>query len=529
MKYTYITIVLALMVLVTSCQMDEFAEAYPDPSKIANTTIERQYTGFFQAGVDYVVPAYWNYFVTLRITLNPWTQSIGWTNTPNQYIPGSAGVDAVWDNYYGVLAQYREFEKVYDASTPERQAALKVFKQTADVYLYFETSRMVDLFGTMPFFEAGRLSQNGGNYIESYPVFDDGEDIYAYMLDELKAIADDFAAGEPSVSALASLAAQDMVNQGDFDLWKRFTNSLRLRLLTRVSGSSSLSSKASTEIAEILGNPGKYPVVENNDQNVMIDVYDINSPINSKGFNSGINSGGWAGDDAPKAMIDYLLETGDPRLRILFEPGLNAEGVYIGLDPLATGNDQETLLNGGTIAFYNRTTTSLNQFFPGVLVNAAEVSLLKAEAYLKSGDDAAAQAEYEKSIVQSTDFYMYVNGLSADRTSGTPDTATMEEYDAVFSSAGAGWSNAGSEAEKLDLIGKQKWVHFNIIQPYQNWAEVRRLDAPMLEFWVDNSSVITNPPLRWNIPGREITFNEANYMQIQSQDELGNKLFWDVK
>lgn len=529
MKFKYITFVLALLITITSCQKEEFADAYPDPSKVSSTTIERQYTGIFNAGVDYVVPNYWNYFVVLRITLNPWTQSIGWINTPNQYVPGSAAVDAVWGNYYEVLAQYRELEKVYNASEAERQTSLKVFKQTADVYLYYETARMVDLYGTMPFFEAGRLSQNGGNYNESYAAFDSAEDIYQFMLDELKVIADDFAANEPSPSILASLAAQDIINGGDFDLWKRFTNSLRLRLLTRVSGASAFSSQASTEIAEILANPGKYPVVENNDQNIMIDIFDVNTSINSRGLNAGINSNGWDGDDAPKAMIDYMLAANDPRLPILFEPGLNAEGVFTGLDPMENATVQQTLVNDGLIAFYNRTTTSLNQFFPGILINAAEVSLLKAEAYLKAGDDAAAQEAYEKGIVQSTEFYFYVNGLSADRTSGTPDSVSMEQYEAIFNSETAGWANANSQDEKLDLIATQKWVHFNIAQPYQNWAEVRRLDAPDLDFLVDNSSLVTTPPARFNIPGGEITFNADNYSAVQGKDELGNKLFWDVQ
>jgi hypothetical protein len=155
--------------------------------------------------------------------------------------------------------------------------------------------------------------------------------------------------------------------------------------------------------------------------------------------------------------------------------------------------------------------------------------LLKAEAYLKAGDDGAAQAAYETSVVQSTDFYLYVNGLSADRTSGTPDTVSMDQYDAFFSSDLAGWSSATSQAEKLDLIATQKWVHFNIIQPYQNWAEVRRLDAPSLDFWVDNSSILTAPPARFNIPGGEITFNADNYSAVQGEDALGNKLFWDVQ
>jgi hypothetical protein len=58
---------------------------------------------------------------------------------------------------------------------------------------------------------------------------------------------------------------------------------------------------------------------------------------------------------------------------------------------------------------------------------------------------------------------------------------------------------------------------------------MRRLDVPSLTFWQDNSSTQTLPPLRWTIPGNEITFNGDNYRAIQSEDELDNPIFWDVR
>ncbi|MCB0654487.1 MAG: SusD/RagB family nutrient-binding outer membrane lipoprotein [Saprospiraceae bacterium] len=528
MKSIIINSILVILVLLSACQKADFADAYPNPAKVAQTSIERQFTGVLNAGIDYVVPNYRNYFVTLRITLNPWTQSIGWINTPNQYVPGSSGVEDVWFNYYDILAQYREFQKVWNASEPDKQENLKIFNLAASVYMYNETSRMVDLFGDIPFFGAGLLSTNEGDYNNSYAPFDSGKDIYVFLLDELKSIADQMKTLSVGSGFLASFKAQDIINAGDLDLWQRYTNSLRLRLLTRVSGSSEFSSRASSEIAEIIGNPTGYPVVEDNSQNIMIDVYDINTPINSKGFQQGINSAGWDGDDAPQKMINFLKDAQDPRLRILFEPGTEAGGEYVGLDPLLTGNEQQALVNGGQIAYYNRTTTSQNQFFPGVLINAAEVSFLKAEYYVNNGNDAAAQTAYETGIRQSIEFYMSVNAGSDDQVAAaTPPTE--EEITATLASGPVNWSNAASKEAKIALIAYQKWVHFNIIQPYQNWAEMRRLDAPQLQFWVDNSSTQTTPPQRWSIPGNEITYNTANYQAIASEDKLDRKIFWDVK
>lgn len=523
----YLTLLLLTFIL-WSCNEDQFSENYPDPSKIANTTIERQYTGMQVAGIDYIVPAYWNYFVVLRITLNPWTQSIGWINTPNQYIPGSAASDAVWSNYYNILSQYREFQKVWNTASAQQQNDRKIFNLTATAYLYYETQRIVDLFGSIPFFTAGMLSTNGGDYNVSFAEYDGAQEIYTHMLDDLKNIAEELNTVSLNQGFQASFSAQDIINNGDVEAWKRFVNSLRLRMLNRVSLSSEFASRANSEIGEILSNSNQYPIISNNSQNIQIDVYDVSTPINSTGFQQGINSDGWDGDDASKVMIDFLNASSDPRLRVMFEPGTNTNGNYVGLDPLLDGSTQQALINDGEIAFYNRSTYSENQFFPGVLISASEVNYIKAEFYVKSGNDAMAKNAYEEGIRQSIEFYYTIRENSNSSVSGSPADPSEEEINQLLASEPVNWDGAPSPEGKIELIGMQKWLHFNIVQPYQNWAEVRRLDVPNLTFWVDNSSNQPAPPVRWRIPGEELTYNEANYEAVRSGDNLTTKIFWDI-
>lgn len=528
MRYKYILLFIATLGWF-SCTDEDFADAYPDPSKINETTVERQFTGVLVAGQDYIVPNYWNYFVVLMGTLNPWTQSIGWVNAPNQYIPGSSGVGSFWDNYYDVLTQYREMQKVWAETDAERRQQLQIFRMAGDVFVYGQTARMVDLFETIPFFEAGLLSTNGGDYNNSYAPFDNGSEIYSFLLDELKSIANEFNSIDVSDATVASFRSQDIVNTGDVELWQRYTNSLRLRLLTRVSQAPDFASRANSEIGEILSNPGSFPLVESNDQNIMIDVFDPQSPINARGFQQGINSDGWDGDDAGQKMIEFLKASNDPRLPLLFEPGINANGEYTGLDPLMGGSDQQILVNDGLIAFYNRRTTSENQYFPGVMMSASEVSFYKAEYYTRNGDEGAAKEAYEKGIAQSVDFYLYVNSISNAANGVVIDSVATADIMSMLGSDLVNWDNASSTDEKISLIAHQKWIHYNIVQPYENWAEVRRLNAPQYEFWVDNSNNQTLPPARWVIPGGEITFNTNNYQAIEAQDDLNNKVFWDIE
>lgn len=534
MKKKHISLLLlsGLLLANVACKDSEFTEAYPDPSKISTTTVEKQFTGVLYASRDYVLPGYRFYFVTLRTSLNRYNQAVGWPNESGQYVPGSSGVEDVWYNYYNVLAQYRELQKVYAAKPTDQQKELRIFMLSAAVFVYDYTAKLVDLFGPIPFSQAGLLSTNGGDYQASSAKFDTADGIYTFLLDDLKSIATEMNGITLNAGYQKSFQTQDFLNKGDLTLWKRYTNSLRLRLLNRVSDVDAFKSRSNSEIAEILGNPNTYPVVETNAQNIQMNVYDINTDINSKGFQSGIEGDGWYGNTAGKAIIDNMNTNSDPRLPLLFEPGANAGGKYVGVDPMATSATQTAQINGGQIAIYNRYTLSRNQFFPGILINAAQVNLIKAEYYLRANNDAAAKTAYETAITQSVQFY---NGLLALSNatgitgSAKPTPATDASIATYLAGNGVSWAKAATSADKLKLIATQKWLHYNLVQPYENWSDVRRLDYPVLSFWTDNSNNQTLPPVKWTIPGNEITYNTANYDAVRASDKLTTKVFWDVK
>jgi len=531
MKKISSLILAGLLLSAVSCKESDFTDSYADPSKIAETTVEKQFTGFLQSTKDYILPGYTNYFVALRTSINHYNQVTGWINDSGQYIPGSAGTEAVWFNYYNMLAQYRELQKVYNSKTATEQADRKFFMTVATIYLYDQTERMIDLFGAIPFTEAGMLSIKGGDYANSAAKFDDPQVLYSMMLDDLKSISAELNTTTINAGYLKSFQTQDFVNKGDLTAWKRYNNSLRLRMLNRVSAVETFKSRSATEMAEILGNATTYPIVTTNEQNIQINVFSINSDINSKGFQDGIASNGdWYGNTAGKKMIDFMNTNADPRLPILFEPGANATGKYIGIDPTAAAATQTALANGGQVAIYNRYVTSHNQFFPGVIINAAEVNLIKAEYYLRAGNDASAKLAYETAISQSVKFYNGILAVSnATGVNAAPAPATDASITAYIATDAVNWDKATSSATKLALIATQKWLHFNLVQPYENWAETRRLDLPTFTFQVDNANNQTLPPVKWTIPSNEISYNANNYSSVRDQDKLTTKLFWDVK
>jgi hypothetical protein len=91
------------------------------------------------------------------------------------------------------------------------------------------------------------------------------------------------------------------------------------------------------------------------------------------------------------------------------------------------------------------------------------------------------------------------------------------------------WSAATSDEGKMKLIAEQKWLHFNVVQPTENWAELRRTDAVSLTFLEDKSNNQKLPPSRWIYPGGEATYNTENYAKVQANDNLNKKIFWDLK
>lgn len=527
MNNKIIIVALAFLFSIAGCQKADFESAYTDPSKIAQTSVEKQFTGFLNANRDYVVPSYWHYFVVLRPTINRFTQAVGWVTTENQYVPGLALTGDRWGNYYNFLTQYRELEKVFNAMSDANKTDYRIYTIASTVYLYDHTQKVVDLHGDIPFSEAGMLSTNGGDYTISYPKYDKAEDLYKKMLDDLKSYADEMSTINVKVAVLAGFRTQDLVNKGDLMLWRKYINSLRVRMLTRVSGSATFSARAKSEIAEILGNPSKYPLVTTNADNIQINIFNVSTPINSGGFRSGLED--WDGNVAGKAMIDFLQTNADPRLRVLFEPGLNAKDAYSGLDPMATASVQDATIDAQTVSLYNRSTLSRNRFFPGVLINSAEVHLLLAEYQLANGNDAAAKTHYETAVRHSTDFYYKIRSTSDDNTVAAPAAATAEEINSYLAAPNVSWDKATTAADKLKRITTQRWIHYNVVQPYENWADMRRLKNMDLKFWEDQSNNQKLPPARFLYPNSEVTFNQSNYETVRANDQLAKKLFWDTK
>ena len=545
MKKYIIYIAMGCMLSLGACTKSDFEDAYAQSSTLNASTVEKQFAGTLTSNLAYTMYRYENYFITLQNTCLPWTQAVGVINTNGRYVPGEAAISGRWQNYYNFLAQYKDLLRLYGTLSAEEQAQKKIYVIAATIFYYDQSQKQVDLHGDIPWSEAGLLSTHNGDYKGSYAKYDDGAEIYTKMLDDLKAYSDELSSMsiEPAVATV--LNSQDFINNGDITLWQKYCNSLRLRMLMRVSGSSSFASRASQEISDILANPAKYPLVLVNDDNQLIRVNNLNN-VSIGGANTvvaGINNGtdvginasfyrglfGWGGGDVPsKKMIDLMNTAHDPRLRVMFQPGDSTAGKYVGLDPTLGQTAQENLYNDAKVSRYNYSTLTYNINVPGMLINAAEVNFLLSEYYLKAGNNQKAKSTYEAGIDQSIAYYYWLRSISNDHTSGNVAQPTSAEISSYKSSAAVSWDQAASQADKLALIATQKWINYSVLEPIESWSEQRRLHLPELSFLPDNSNALQKtPPSRWVYPSNESTYNTANYEAVKAKDNLTTKLFWE--
>jgi hypothetical protein len=288
--------------------------------------------------------------------------------------------------------------------------------------------------------------------------------------------------------------------------------------------------KARSEALEIINNPSMYPLVDGASnyvpalsdillQPLLTYIDDLHLAL-SEVFNY----------SAP----DYLLNTvmkpaNDPRIPVLFDKYGRTDGDqfipntgYNGL-PVSFNAEQQQV-NLGRYAILDSATFLYNSKLPGIVITAAEVNFLKAEAWERWGGGDA-QTAYETAIRQSITFYYYLNSLNTITRMPLPlpAAAAIDSFIQCDQIKYTGTAN-----QKLAKIWVQKWAHFGFLQTVQGWAELRRTRNPALQFYPSTLPGYELPPSRLVYPSSETSYN-ANYTSVKDKDVRTGKIFWDVK
>jgi hypothetical protein len=562
-KIIFLIAIVSVMLVNNGCADEDYNDKFLDPTKVTSVSVPNLMTGVFLRASNYSTFGYYRYFAFEPIFIGKYAQTFGYSRTTSMYVPGWEGyAESQFGDFYNCLSDYSKLVGEYETLNETDKVNFEAFKLAAMVHLYDWLLACVDMFGDMPFSEACQLPISF-DITNAHVAYDKAEDIYSTVMDELKVAAQRF--NSPDLVQYGSFVNQDIINRGDFGKWARYANSLRLRAAIRISQHGSLTAKGKETIAEILGNPSQYPLVETNADNIFL--------WNAKSGDWNLRGGGgfdWttcrlaAGpvvermlstgnhyEGAPATVGKYTPGTDDPRIVLLFtlRSGLEEDS-----DPQQYKYTQVLAGETKPLFFYGLSTTTdvevamygasafseiidkgffrNNYEFEHVQMTASEVLFCKAEAYHRgwgvAQSDAEAERYFKEAVKQSILLYYHWNETSDQpetKTIPTPAVADIEAY------AAARWQSSVNPAmpydladPKLDAILTQKWLHWGIFFPRQCWSQIRRTGLPKLTYPNSGSELLPWAPDRWRYTVNERSYNQ-NYPG-EDVDTYYNKLFW---
>ncbi len=448
----------------------------------------------------------------------------------------SLGTEEIWSNYYQALAHIRDIEgRIAALETQQDPATLANLKGMVKVVTAYKTFRVTDLFGDMPFFDAGKGFQ-GIEYLR--PKFDTQEEIYKFLLDELKWAAENIDPYGDTIPDRPFYTIDEFDNllYGDMEMWIKFANSLRLRHAMR------MADKDPVYAGEIIGD------IINNNLPVLVG-YNLDSPVleNVSMWPSQQNwlrqSTSWSfrehknlrmGSTVWKQISthDSLDGSGifDPRAFVFFET--NNEGEWVpypqipdagtppaGGIPYGTHRDINYAIKGEDCIYspFNYYLTRDEEYVPEVLMTGAEVHFIKAEAYFRGigvpADPNQVLMEYFSAARASVDFWddvMENTPMWTNIDPGHGSTSGFNVANLIF-----------LVEDQLGLIYAQRWLDA-FRQPWEAYALARRTKHTPREGDPINHFRLPYPP-------SELENNAANCAEAisrQGGDEPQFRIWW---
>jgi hypothetical protein len=478
MKIKYLAILLSGVLLLseTSCKKD-LNKINQNPNASENAQPDYLLTAATKATVD----TYWgtsNNMDASLLFVQHWAK-IQYTD-PDRYIYTNSAFQELWTvAYTKSIVNLNQIIKLGDAQANSN------YKGVALVLRSWVFTLLTDAYGDIPYQQAANIDQ----YLT--PAYDKQRDVYLALLEDLKT-------AQASLSTSGKAIGGDVIYNNNIALWKKFANSLSLRIALRIAdkeperakqvltevqaeGSGFISANSETAQLVYLSSPNQNPISNLFDTR---DDYRIS-----------------------KTIVDKLFSLNDPRLPI-----------YASKTQDATANNYVGIPNGllvGDASNLGFTKTSkpgtyfLAPNAPAVIISYAEVLFDRAEAAARGFTAENAADLYNQAITASLKQYGIADAAAAAYTA-----LPAVQYDA-------------SNYKKS--IGDQKWIAL-FGQGLEAFAEWRRLDYPQLQPAVAGT-LNGKLPVRFIYPGTEQSLNGANYKAAvanQGADVLTTKLWFDV-
>lgn len=478
-KKTLSILTALLCLILISCS--NFTELNTDPNRMDNVT-----PGALLNPILYELSIFnWNRANSFTMQLMQVSLPTNSSGGVSRYNFNDNTGSSTWDTYYRWLNNINEMENLaISFNEPNYQAVALTLKS-------WVMELLADSFGDVPMSEAGK-----GVDGLLQPKFDTQEQIYMQLLANLEkanTLFNTTTGLRYNTEGEFLFGTNDALVSGQsagIAKWKKFCNSLRLRIAMRMVNSNN--PKAKSEIEAILANPATYPVFTKIDESALLTISGVfpqEVPMTRpQDFTAYRGVAGF--------FIDNLNTWNDPR-RDIFCTKVN--NVFIGWP------------SGYNVApTIPVTPSNMNQKLAiapvkVVLLPYAEIEFIKAEA-----------AYYGWNTAGKTANDSYMSGVRA----------AIEQWGGVvpanyFTNTATEYNNT------LERIMLQKYYALFFCD-YQQWFELRRTGYPVLPLG-DGVPAGNQMPNRFKYPETVQRTNLKNYQDAVAKlggDTFNNKLWW---
>lgn len=536
MKIKPLIVLLIPLMIVTACRKD-FDEIDTNPEGFTSVSDGSMFNGIIQS---LMLSGNEQFYINNEI-LYAQTQQAALTKAAwGNY---TIGTEDMWAGYYKTLPSIRELERRF--STYPASTALTNMKAMLAIVKAYKTFKMTDLFGDMPYSEAGYGYQD---LTKLYPAYDAQRDIYLSLLSDLEwaagAINDTAALAEP----LTTFTRFDKLFNGDLLMWKKFANSLRLRHAMRMAEKEPEIAAGIVEDIVTNGLPVLYGYDFITPKLESACIWPASNGISNSSVSwsfrehNGLRMGSNIWHQMTYGDSPDGSEIFDPRAFIFFEgdqddlwvpyPQLpeagtpSAQGIPYGSHRDDVGNYH--IKNNVNYSPFNFFIIGDENNMPIILMTGAEVHFILAEAYFRGigvpADPDQADIEYMNGINASVEWWLNLSQRLRLPLSGVKftDKITIPQWLNAASVLGRfGSWNAETDEEKLQFIYTQRWLDA-FRQPWEAYAEARRTGMTPRE-----GDPISH--FRMPYPPSEQQYNAVNMeaaRQRQGGDEPTVKVWW---
>lgn len=386
--------------------------------------------------------------------------------------------DRFWTPMYQILQNISDIKKIANENNHTNYHAISLI---LEAYIF---SIITDAYGPVPMTESNKT-------LEGYttPKYDNQEDIYNAIFEKLE---------EANTTIISTQSVNgDILFNGDLTKWKKFANSLHLRLLLRISSKEDVSSRMNA----IVDNPSKYPIFTSNSDNAIY-MYSGSYPdISSVAAPGGGRAYDYYRPIPTIHFINTLNKNNDPRLQLWISPKEGTDDFTLGVLPgINIGDIGRPDAYSRRSAEFFTSATKINSIF----MTYSELNFILSEAVEKNiVNSGNAKSYYEEAVKASFEQWGVIIP--------TDFLTTKVPYDA-----------------NTERLYEQKWLalyHTGI----ESWLDWKRTQKPSFlkagEATINNGKI----PVRLKYPSLEQSVNEKNYKAASLSiggDDINSSAWW---